>query len=184
MVLKLFAGTKFCKNVRRFQKNLKILIDFNTSLASSNSIKILMETKFYRRTDILLKISSVNRISIEQENRFFTNKLISWKLSFLIVRAFSVSKPKILQIYDKIMKHCLNIIRSILAGSFEGDIPENHETTDVSTFLSICFFLSKPQQFIYFRGKEILCWFNFAKELCRENFYFSKYGLLKDCYLH
>ena len=32
-------------------------------------------------------------------------------------------------------------------------------------------------------GKEILCWFNFAKELCLENVYFLRYEMLKNCYL-
>ena len=73
-----------------------------------------------------MKISSVNPISTEQEIRFFTNKLISGKPSFIIVRAFSANELKIPQIYDKILKLCLNTITFILAGTFEGDIPENH----------------------------------------------------------
>ena len=56
---------------RRFQLLQKVfLIDFNICVASSNSIKILMETKFYRKADLLLKIVSVNQISVKQEIRF------------------------------------------------------------------------------------------------------------------
>ena len=56
---------------RRFHLFLKVfLIDFNICVASSNSIKILMETKFYRKADLLLKIVSVNQISVKQEIRF------------------------------------------------------------------------------------------------------------------
>ena len=46
-----------------------------------------MKTKFYRKSDLLLNIIPVNQISVKQEIRFFTNKLISWKPSFIIVRA-------------------------------------------------------------------------------------------------
>ena len=43
-----------------------------------------------------------------------------------MVRAFSADKSKIPQIYDKIMKLCLNAIRFILAETVERDILENH----------------------------------------------------------
>ena len=56
---------------RRFHEILKILNDFNTCLAPSNSIKILTETKFYREADLILKIVFVNQISIKEEIRLF-----------------------------------------------------------------------------------------------------------------
>ena len=133
-----------------------------------------METKFYRKADLLLNIIAVNQISIKQEIRFFTNKLISWKPSFITVRAR----------YLKFMIKSWNFFW-ILLGSFLLKmlrvIFENHWHHH---FLSIFLFLSKLQQFIYINGKEILCWFNSANKLCREKFYFSKYKVLNDCYLH
>ena len=62
-----------------------------------------MEIKFYGKVTLLLKIISVNEISIEKESRFFTNKLLSLKPSLIIVRAFNANKTRIPQIYDKIM---------------------------------------------------------------------------------
>ena len=62
----------------------------------------------------LWNIGSVNQISIKQEIRCFTNKSISWKPSFIIVRALNTYKPKIPQIYDKIMKLSLSTIWFIL----------------------------------------------------------------------
>ena len=62
----------------------------------------------------LWNIGSVNQISIKQEIRCFTNKSISWKPSFIIVRALNTNKPKIPQIYDKIMKLSLSTIWFIL----------------------------------------------------------------------
>ena len=132
----------------------------------------------------LWNIGSVNQISIKQEIRCFTNKSISWKPSFIIVRALNTNKPKIPQIYDKIMKLSLSTIWFILhfcRKCWETSL----KITDISTFLSIFLFLSKTQQFIYIyiNGKEILCWFNSAKEQCYENCYFFRYEGLSDCYV-
>ena len=131
-----------------------------------------METKFYRKADLLLNIIPVNQISIKQEIRFFTNKLISWKPSFIIVRAR----------YLKFMIKSWNFFWILLSSFLLKMLRETSlKITDIITFWAY-FFLSKLQQWIYINGKEILCWFNSANKLCCEKFYFSKYKVLNDCY--
>ena len=161
---------------RRFHLFLKVfLIDFNICVASSNPIKILMETKFYRKADLLLKIVPVNQISIKQEIRFFTNKLISWMPTFMIVRA------RYLKFMVKSWKFFWTLLGSFLLKMLR---ETSLKITELITFLSIFFFLYELQRFIYISGKEVLRWFNSADKLCRENFYFSRYKVLNDCYLH
>ena len=127
-------------------------------------------------------IGSVNQISIKQEIRCFTNKSISWKPSFIVVRALSTIKPKIPQIYDKIMKLCLNTIWFIL--HFCWKCWEKHPWKSLTLALFWAYFSLKLNNlYIYINGKEILCWFNSAKELCYENCYFFRYEGLSDCYV-
>ena len=66
-----------------------------------------METKFYGKVTLLLKIVSVNQISIEKESRFFTNKLLSVKPSLIIVRHLMQIKPGYLK-FMKIMTSQVN----------------------------------------------------------------------------
>ena len=74
-----------------------------------------MEIKLYRKADLHMKIVSINQIFMEQEIRFFKNKLISAKPSFIIVAlTISAKKFKIPQIYDKTMKIGPNTITSAL----------------------------------------------------------------------
>ena len=201
MALRLFAGTKLCENCQKSQQSRNLIpLIFNSfkyewfydlssfsfipkgffnrfyiCVASSNSIEILMETQFYKKADLLLKIVSVNQISIKQEIRFFTNKLISWKPSFIIVSAR----------YPKFMIKSWKFFWTLLGSFLLKMLRETSlKITDVINFLSIFFFLYKLQRFIYINGKEVLCWFNSADKLCRENFYFSRYKVLNDCYLH
>ena len=132
----------------------------------------------------LWNIGSVNQISIKQEIRCFTNKSISWKPSFIIVRALNTYKPKIPQIYDKIMKLSLSTIWFIL--HFCRKCWEKHpwKSLTLALFWAYFFFSLKLNNlYIYINGKEILCWFNSAKELCYENCYFFRYEGLSDCYV-
>ena len=132
----------------------------------------------------LWNIGSVNQISIKQEIRCFTNKSISWKPSFIIVRALNTNKPKIPQIYDKIMKLSLSTIWFIL--HFCRKCWEKHpwKSLTLALFWAYFFFSLKLNNlYIYINGKEILCWFNSAKELCYENCYFFRYQGLSDCYV-
>ena len=104
---------------------------FYICVASSNSIQILMETQFYKKADLLLKIVSVNQISIKQEIRFFTNKLISWKPSFIIVSAR----------YPKFMIKSWKFFWTLLGSFLLKMLRETSlKITDVITFLSIFFF--------------------------------------------
>ena len=90
-----------------------------------------MKTKFYRKADLLLNIIPVNQISIKQEVRFFTNKLISWKPSFIIVRAR----------YLKFMIKSWNFFW-ILLGSFLLKMlrETSLKITDIITFWAFFFF--------------------------------------------
>ena len=60
------------------------------------------------------------------------------------VRAFNVNKPKVLQIYDKIMKLCLNSITFILVINLKEISMEITKSLTLALFCAY-FFLYKPQ---------------------------------------